>query len=247
MQSSKRIACTLTCVLLIAPMGFSTARPARADDLPGAAETPIGPVHEPLEDAGDGPTLEELGATDSVIDRPGLKWWAIDTAVISAVTWGATLAFNKNIRDGVTSSSGKQWLDNISQSPQWNDGSDAVTNYVSHPLLGASWFLTYRSRGHGFIASSLGLMFQSFWLEYAIEGPYNVPSVHDMVFTPLLGIPIGYGLDSLSVYLLKKEDRPLRYLGYVCNPFRLLPTAKNQYLNVGIDPANKRFAVSGRF
>jgi hypothetical protein len=68
-----------------------------------------------------------------------------------------------------------------------------------------------------------------------------------MVFTPLIGIPLGYGLDSLSVYLLKKDDRPLRYLGYVFNPFRLLPTAKNDQWKLAIDPANKSVAVSGRF
>ena len=185
--------------------------------------------------------------TDSLIDRPGLKWWAIDTAVVSATTWGATLAFNKNIRDDVMDSSGRQWLENISQAPEWNDGSDAVTNYVAHPLLGAGWFLTYRSRGHGLIASSLGLIFQSFWLEYAVEGPHKLPSAHDLLMTPLLGIPIGYGLDSLSVYLLKKDRKPWRYLGYVFNPFRLLPTAKNQEWSVAIDPARKSFAVSGRF
>ena len=83
--------------------------------------------------------------------------------------------------------------------------------------------------------------------EYAIEGPHNVPSAHDMVITPLMGIPIGYGLDVLSVYLLKKEDTPLRYLGYVFNPFHLLPTAKKYRWDVAVDPANKSFAISGRF
>ena len=235
------------CAALGAATLMLTVWPALADDLPGAGEIPVEPAPEALEDADGGPTLEDLGVTDSLIDRPGLKWWAIDTAVVSAATWGATLAFNKNIRDDVMDSSGKQWLENISQAPEWNDGSDAVTNYVSHPMLGATWFLIYRSRGHGFIASSLGLIFQSFWLEYAIEGPAKVPSAHDLLFTPLLGVPIGYGFDSLSVYLLKKDDKPLRYLGYLFNPFRLLPTAKNQDWQVSIDPMNKSFAVSGRF
>ena len=238
------------CALLGSSMLFVTARPGFADDVPAANAIPVErepESSEPPEDGDAGPTLEDLGVGDSVIDRPGLKWWAIDTAVISAVTWGSALAFNKPIRDGVTSSSGRQWLDNISQAPEWNDGSDAVTNYVSHPLLGAIWFLTYRSRGHGFVASSLGLIFQSFWLEYAVEGPYKVPSARDLLVTPLLGVPLGYGLDSLSVYLLKKDDRPLRYLGYVFNPFRLLPTAKNHHWKLAIDPAKKSFAVSGRF
>jgi hypothetical protein len=246
-RSTKRIATVVVCAVLGISLQFAAVRPVRADDVPGSDGATVESPPEPQETADGGPTLADLGVTDSEFERPGLKWWAIDTAVISSVTWGATLAFNSNIREGVMSSSGKQWLENISQAPEWNDGSDAVTNYVAHPLLGAGWFLTYRSRGHGFIASSLGLIFQSFWLEYAVEGPHNVPSAHDLLMTPLLGIPIGYGLDSLSVYLLKKDRKPLRYLGYVFNPFRLLPTAKNQEWSVAIDPARKSFAVSGRF
>jgi hypothetical protein len=244
---SKRIAGATFCTLLGSSVLFAPLRPAFADDVPISGEVPVERTPEPLEAAAGLPTLGDLGVTKPGIEPPGLGWWAIDTAVISAVTWGSTLAFNENIRDGVTSSSGKQWLDNISQAPEWNDGSDAVTNYVSHPLLGATWFLIYRSRGHGFIASSLGLIFQSFWLEYAIEGPHNVPSAHDMVITPLIGIPVGYGLDTLSLYLLKQEDRPLHYLGYVFNPFHLLPTAKKNRWNVAVDPVRKSFAVSGRF
>jgi len=246
-RRSRRIAGVVLCALIGALLQFATARPSLADDVPGIDGIPVESLPESPEAAESGATLVDLGVTDSPIDRPGLKWWVIDTAVVSSITWGATLAFNENIREGVMNSSGKQWLENISQAPEWNDGSDAVTNYVSHPLLGATWFLTYRSRGHGFIASSLGLIFQSFWLEYAIEGPHNVPSAHDLLMTPLIGIPLGYGLDSLSLYLLKKDDKPLRYLGYVFNPFRLLPTAKNHAFQVSLDPAKKSFSVSGRF
>jgi hypothetical protein len=222
--------------VLLAPI-----RTATADETPAGGDIVVAPPAEP------DPSLADLGVTDSLIERPGFKWWAIDTAVISSVTWGATLAFNSNIRNGVMDSSGQQWLDNISSAPEWNDGSDALTNYFAHPMLGATWFMAYRSRGHGFVASSLGLMFQSIWLEYIIESPHNIPSWHDMLFTPLIGIPLGYGLDTLSVYLLKKEEPALHYLGYLFNPFHLLPSAKKYRWNVSIDPANKSFAISGRF
>ena len=247
MRRSNRIAGAALCALFGIALLLVPAGRALADAAPGANDIPVEPEPDPIENEAAAPTLADDGGNHSAPEPPGLKWWAIDTAVTSAVTWGATLAFNKNIRDGVTSSSGSQWIDNVSQAPQWNDGSDTVANFVAHPLLGASWFLVYRSRGHGFVTSSLGVIFQSFFLEYIIEGPHNVPSAHDLVFTPLLGIPIGYGLDTLSVYLLQKEERPLRYLGYVANPFHLLPSAKKHRWAVAIDPVNKSFAISGRF
>jgi hypothetical protein len=228
--------------VLLAPI-----QPARADDVPGAGDIPVAPAPAPVEPDTAEPTLTDLGVDDAGVEPPGLKGWALDTAVISTVTWGATLGINSNIRNGVMNSSSEQWGDNLNKWPEWNDDSDTLTNYVAHPMLGAGWFLAYRSRGHGFVASSLGLMFQSLFLEYVIESPHNVPSAHDLVFTPLIGIPVGYGLDTLSVYLLKKEDTPLRYLGYLANPFHLLPSAKKHRWNVALDPARKSFAISGRF
>lgn len=245
MRPSNRFARVLPVLLLGLSLLAAPFSGALADDLPGADETPAEPPA--AEALAPEPSLEALGVTDAVIERPGLKWWAIDTSVITVVTWSATMAFNKNIREGVFDSSAEQWWDNISQAPEWNDGSDAVTNYVSHPMLGALWFLAYRSRDHGLIPSALGVIFQSLFLEYVTEGPYNVPSGHDMLFTPLIGIPVGFGLDTLSLYLLKKEDRPLRYLGYLFNPFHLLPSAKKHRWDVSIDPLNKSFAISGRF
>jgi hypothetical protein len=228
-------------------VSFAPIRPALAQEATSAQQIPDPAAPETPEAKTADPTLVDLGVDDAGIEAPGLGSWALDTAVISTVTWGATLGLNKNIRDGVTGSSSEQWGDNLNHWPQWKDDSDAVTNYVAHPLLGASWFMAYRSRGHGFVASSLGLIFQSFFLEYVIESPHNIPSAHDLVITPLIGIPIGYGLDTLSVYLLSMKDSRWRYLGYVANPFHLLPSAKKYRWDVAVDPAKKSFAISGRF
>ena len=180
-------------------------------------------------------------------DKVGVTTFLLDSLVIHAAMWPLSMAFSKNVRDGIIHSSGSDWVDNVSKAPNWNDDSDAVTNWVSHPLLGATNFLIYRSRGHGLVASSLGVVLQSFLLEYTIEATYNRPSLHDLVITPVIGIPIGYGLDSLSVYLLKKEEKPLRYLGYVFNPFNLLPTAKDSRWQVTVDPISKNVAFSMRY
>jgi len=241
----------LAAALAVAVLGASSP-PAGADEVTDPAGVPApAPAEEPAPAAASSPdtepTLADLGVDDAVDQPPTLSQWALDTAVISTVTWGLTLGLNANIRNGVVNSSSEQWGDNLNHWPEWNDDSDAVTNYVAHPLVGAGWFLAYRSRGHGLVASSLGLMFQSFFLEYVIESPHNIPSAHDLVFTPLLGIPIGYGLDTASLYFLKKQDTNWRYLGYVFNPFHLLPSAKEHRWAVSLDPERKSFAISGRF
>jgi hypothetical protein len=219
---------------------------AGGDELPGDFELVL-PAEQQPDSIPPPPEDSRLYAIDQTHDVPGFKWWAIDTSVISVITWGGVFAFNSDIRNGVLDSSSEQWKENISQAPEWHDGSSTVTNFVSHPMLGAVEFLAYRSRGHGLIASSAGVIFQTFFFEYVIEGPYNVPSAKDLLFTPLLGVPIGYGLDTLSVYLLKKEDKPLRYLGYLANPFNLLPTSKKYRWKVSVDPLGQSFAFSMRF
>jgi len=229
----------VACLVVFAP------RVLVAEELRRSLELALLPADESLElEPAEDSRLQALDATPAV---PGLKWWLIDTGVITIVTWGAVLAINSNIRNGVLDSTSEEWRENISQWPEWNDGSDAVTNYLSHPMLGALEFLAYRSRGHGLLASGAGVVFQTFMLEYAIEGPYNVPSAKDLLITPLIGIPVGYGLDTLSLYLLKKEETPLRYLGYVANPFNLLPTSKKYRWQVSADPVNRSFAFAIQF
>jgi hypothetical protein len=49
------------------------------------------------------------------------------------------------------------------------------------------------------------------------------------------------------VYLLKKEQKPLRYLGYLANPFNLLPTSKKHRWQFSVDPVGQRVAFSMRF
>jgi hypothetical protein len=189
----------------------------------------------------------EAAGPETDEEKPGVGGFLLDSLVVYALMWGGSMAFSGNVRDGVLHSSWSDWVDNVSKAPNWNDGSSAVTNWVSHPLLGATNFLVYRSRGHGLVASSVGVVLQSALLEYTIEAAYNRPSLHDLVITPVIGIPVGYGLDTLSVYLLKKEEKPLRYLGYLFNPFNLLPTAKENRWQVAVDPVGRRFALSVRF
>jgi len=249
MRTRNGILIQAICLLTAVSAGLAPSRAANAQELSGwsglAADSPLGSALDGELFALASPDLENAELIEE--DKVGVKAFLLDSLVIHAVMWPATLAFSSNIRDGVLDSSWSEWVDNVSTAPQWNDDSDWVTNWVSHPLLGATNFLVYRSRGHGFVASSLGVILQSLLLEYTIEATFNVPSAHDLVITPLIGIPVGYGLDSLSVYLLKKEEKPLRYLGYLFNPFNLLPTAKDSRWQLTVDPVGKNLAFSMRF
>jgi hypothetical protein len=179
-------------------------------------------------------------------EKAGVKGFFLDSLVIYVGSWPFILALDQNTREGIFNSSTSRWIDNMSQPPVWNDGSSWLTNNVAHPFLGATYFLYYRCRDHGFLASSLGVVLQTILFEYTIEGIHVRPSLQDLVKTPGMGIPLGYAMDELSLYFLKKQEEPLRYLGYFFNPFNLLPWAKDRW-HAAIDPLNNNLAFSIKF
>lgn len=188
----------------------------------------------------------DLDESQPTEDKVGLQEFLLDSLVIYLGSWPFVLAFDSNTRSGIFHSSFSQWVDNMSKVPIWNDGSSWVTNNVGHPFLGATYFLYYRSQGHNLLASSVGVVLETVLFEYTIEGIHVRPSLQDLVKTPGMGIPLGFAMDELSVYFLKKKEEPLRYLGYVFNPFNLLPWSKDRWHAI-IDPLNKNLAFSIKF
>lgn len=86
---------------------------------------------------------------------------------------------------------GEKWIENVKAGPVW-DRDDVVLNYVMHPYFGGVFYQSARKSGYrqwdAFIYST---MMSTFFWEYGIEAFAEVPSLQDLVVTPVLGWAYG--------------------------------------------------------
>ncbi|GLS91138.1 hypothetical protein GCM10007916_22070 [Psychromonas marina] len=84
-----------------------------------------------------------------------------------------------------------KWTDNVKSGPVW-DRDDAILNYVMHPYFGGVYYQSARKSGYrqwdAFIYST---MMSTFFWEYGVEAFAEVPSIQDLVVTPVLGWAYG--------------------------------------------------------
>ncbi len=85
----------------------------------------------------------------------------------------------------------KRWSMHVRQGPAW-DGDKFIFNYVLHPYAGAAYYMSARSLGFNVLGSFLYCAGIStlFW-EYGIEAFMEIPSIQDLIVTPLSGLILG--------------------------------------------------------
>ena len=84
-----------------------------------------------------------------------------------------------------------RWKENVSTRPVW-DRDDPFINYVGHPVSGAWYYTMARNDGLSVTESALfsALMSTLVW-EYGYEAFAEVPSIQDLIVTPLAGSLLG--------------------------------------------------------
>lgn len=103
----------------------------------------------------------------------------------------------------------KRWLRNVKKGPTW-DGDKFIFNFVLHPYAGAAYYMSARSCGFNCWGSFLySFCVSSIFWEYGFESFNEIPSMQDLVITPVIGSLIGEGF-----YLAKRK--------IVSNGYRLL-------------------------
>jgi len=112
------------------------------------------------------------------------------------------------------------------------DGDSFKTNWVAHPAFGAYTYLYYRAKGYNFYTSALGSFLQSALFEYTIEGVTQSPSIHDLIITPGIGVPVGIILEETSDWLVERDSGFLNAVGYIVNPMKII-VPKRDKVNVG--------------
>ncbi|MFA9408867.1 MAG: DUF3943 domain-containing protein [Candidatus Dadabacteria bacterium] len=143
-----------------------------------------------------------------------------DTAIAYGAQWVGRWFYVRNKNSRILDTSLSKWWDNISQWPEFDDGDDFFTNLVTHPVIGSLTYLYYREMGHSFWVSALGSAVQSTLFEYTVEGMVETPSGSDLLFTPLLGVPLGYGMEKTSDWLEDTGFVPAKILAYILNPMK---------------------------
>lgn len=84
-----------------------------------------------------------------------------------------------------------KWFDNVSAGPVW-DRDTGPLNFIGHPYFGGVYYQVARKSGYrqwdAFVYSTL---MSTFYWEYGIESFAEIPSIQDLVITPVLGWAYG--------------------------------------------------------
>lgn len=88
----------------------------------------------------------------------------------------------------------QRWKDHVSTAPVW-DNDNWFINYVGHPVSGAWYYTMARNDGLSIQESAMvSVLMSTFVWEYGYEAFAEVPSIQDLIFTPLFGSILGEGM-----------------------------------------------------
>ncbi len=86
-----------------------------------------------------------------------------------------------------------RWVRNVKKGPVI-DKDNPIFNYILHPYAGAAYYMSARSEGFNMLGSFLYSAFISTVLwEYGIEAFMEIPSLQDLLITPICGAVLGEG------------------------------------------------------
>ena len=94
----------------------------------------------------------------------------------------------------------ERWWNHVKKGPVW-DRDKWYFNYLLHPYGGAAYYMSARSQGFSAPYSMLyGFGISTLFWEYGIEAFNEIPSIQDLIITPLAGAVIGE-----AFYVLKRS------------------------------------------
>lgn len=124
----------------------------------------------------------------------------------------------------------QNWLEYPLQPHFDNDSFDY--NIFKHALTGNYYYLWYRSRGYDIRTSFMWSFISSLAFEFTIETITERPSYQDIYQTPVFGAVLGIGFENLSRYFHSWDTWYGHGLGYILNPFTLVPTVSEQTVSM---------------
>lgn len=102
-----------------------------------------------------------------------------------------------------------KWWKNVKEGPVV-DEDDFFLNYVAHPYCGAVYYMAARSAGlNGWYSFAYSFVLSTFFWEYGIEAFAEVPSIQDLIVTPVVGSIFGEGFYIAKRHILKNKGELL--------------------------------------
>lgn len=81
----------------------------------------------------------------------------------------------------------QRWWDNVREGPVWDEDHWAI-NYIGHPYFGGVYYQVARKSGYSqWDSFSYSALMSTFYWEYGLEAFAEVPSIQDLVVTPVGG------------------------------------------------------------
>ncbi|PSW07353.1 DUF3943 domain-containing protein [Photobacterium lipolyticum] len=115
----------------------------------------------------------------------------LSLAMVGMMTLLPESVTNWDEEDRNLSNLGSKWWDNVSQGPVW-DNDDHYLNYIMHPYFGGVYYTAARHSGFDEWESFLySATMSTFFYEYGVEAFAEVPSIQDIIVTPLFGAAVG--------------------------------------------------------
>lgn len=179
-------------------------------------------------------------------NRPYLKAQSYTILGLSFATAGLLTLLPESITywdtdDRSPDSLGKQWLDNVSSGPVWDEDSHFI-NYVMHPYFGGVYYTTARHAGYDAWDSFLySAALSTFYWEYGIEAFAEQPSIQDLIVTPIFGAAVGEWMLLTEAGILANGGRVMHseLLGdvslFLLNPVGHIHHWINRWWDHGVD------------
>ncbi len=150
----------------------------------------------------DSPYDRPYSSTDSQINKPVLARNTFLLVGAGVATMGILYLMPSSVTnwEDDDKSPTKKWWDNVTHGPVW-DKDDLWLNYVAHPYVGAIYYMGARSAGaNAWESFAYSFMLSTFFWECGIESFAEIPSIQDLIFTPVGGAILGEGF-----YLAKRN------------------------------------------
>lgn len=127
-----------------------------------------------------------------IADSIYLQLFLISTIGVLALMPESVSHWNSDDRS--EKSLAERWHEHVKTKPVW-DQDGWIVNYIGHPVTGAIYYTTARNDGMSiFESAAYTTLMSTFFWEYGYEAFAEIPSVQDLVVSPVFGSLLGEGM-----------------------------------------------------